>query len=144
MPYSYFEHISDVGLRASAETLERAFEEGAAAMLAVIFELDTIDEVTNVGITARARLVELLFVEVLNELLSIQGRDELALKRLETIEIKRTGDGGGFVYRGTAHGEALDRSRHGLKTEVKGATYSELYYNGGEGGEHILKCVIDV
>ncbi len=142
MPYSYFEHISDVGLRASARTLERAFEEGAAAMLAVIFDLDTVDEVTSVSITARARVVELLFVEVLNELLSIQGRDELALKRLETIEIKRTGDG--FVYRGTAHGEALDRERHGLKTEVKGATYSELYYNGGEGGEHVLKCVIDV
>jgi SHS2 domain-containing protein len=142
MPYSYFEHISDVGLRASAKTLPRAFEEGAAAMLAVIFDLDTIDEVMNVGITARARLVELLFVEVLNEILSIQGRDELALKRLETIEIKRVD--GDFVYRGTAHGEALDRSRHGLKTEVKGATYSELYYNGGEGGEHVLKCVIDV
>ncbi len=142
MPYSYFEHISDDGLQASAKTLEDAFEEGATAMLAVIFDLDTITEVMSVGITARAHVVELLFVEVLNELLSIQGRDELALKRLETIEIKRTGDG--FVYSGTAHGEPLDTARHGLKTEVKGATYSELYYNSGEGGEHVLKCVIDV
>jgi tRNA nucleotidyltransferase (CCA-adding enzyme) len=142
VPYSYFEHISDIGLQASAETIERAFEEGAAAMLAVIFDLDTVAEVTSVGITARARVMELLFVEVLNELLSIQGRDELALKRLETIEIRRVNDG--FIYKGTAHGEPLDRSRHGLKTEVKGATYSGLYYNGGEDGEHVLKCVIDV
>ena len=49
MPYSYFEHISDVGLLASAKTLEGAFEEGATAMLAVIFDLDTVTEVISVG-----------------------------------------------------------------------------------------------
>jgi SHS2 domain-containing protein len=59
VPYSYFEHISDVGLRASARTLEDAFEAGAEGMLAIIFDLDTIDELASVGITARAPEVEL-------------------------------------------------------------------------------------
>jgi SHS2 domain-containing protein len=80
-------------------------------------------------------------VEVLNEVVSIQSRDELALKRLETIELKSGPDG--FIYRGTAHGEKF-AGKHVVKTEVKGATYSELYYNNGEGGEHILECVLDV
>ncbi len=141
MPYSYFEHISDVGLRASGTTLEDAFEAGAEGMLAIIFDLDTIDELASVEITARAPEVELLFVEVLNEVVSIQSRDELALKRLETTELSRGPDG--FIYRGTAHGEGF-ADKHVVKTEVKGATYSGLYYNNGEKGEHILKCVLDV
>jgi SHS2 domain-containing protein len=141
VPYSYFEHISDVGLRASAPTLEGAFEAGAEGMLAIIFDLDTIDETTSVEITARAREVDLLFVEVLNEIVSIQSRDELALKRLETVELSRGPDG--FIYRGTAHGEGF-ADKHVVKTEVKGATYSGLYYNEGEGGEHVLECVLDV
>ncbi len=142
MPYTYSEHISDIGICATGETLEAAFEEGAAAMLNVMFDLDTIDERTSVEISAEARDIELLFVEVLNEALSVQGRDDIALKRLECMEIKKTDIGFGFT--GVAHGEQFSRARHSVKTEVKGATYSGLEYSKTPEGAHILRCVLDV
>ncbi len=142
MPYSYTEHISDIGIRAEGDTLAAAFESGVEAVLGVMFELDTIDERLDVPIIARAREADLLFVEVINEVISMQGRDALALKRLKTDELKNTDNG--FVYRGTAYGEKLNLDKHGVKTEVKGATYSGLRYNKGEGGTHILECILDV
>ena len=142
MPYRYFEHISDIGIEASAPTLEGAFEAGAEAMLSVMFDLATIGRTTRVGISAAAPEVDLLFVETLNEVLSIQGRDELALKTLTGVKITR-GDKG-YALIGTAVGEGMDLTRHGVRTEVKGATYSGLSYNGGAGGAHVLRCVLDV
>lgn len=141
MVYSYTEHVSDIGIVASAPTLEAAFEEGVKAALDVMFELPTVNETLGVEITASAPEIDLLFVEVLNEVLSIQGRDELALKRLETGEIRKAG--GEYLFKGTAFGERLDLRRHGVKTEVKGATYSGLSYAVEKGG-HTLRCVLDV
>lgn len=142
MPYRYFEHISDIGIEASAETLPKAFEDGAAAMLSVMFDLKTVGEEVSVDIHADAPEVDLLFIEMLNEILSIQGRDELALKRLTGVEIKRSDEG--FTLTGTALGEKIDLEKHGVMTEVKGATYSGLFYNNGRDGVHLLKCVLDV
>ncbi|MBI5345432.1 MAG: archease [Deltaproteobacteria bacterium] len=141
MPYSYIEHISDIGIKASAPTLQEAFEAGAEAMLNVMFDLGTIDEAGSVPINAEAGDIALLFVEVLNEVLSIQGRDSLALKRLKTREIKDTG--AGFAYCGEAFGEGFDPEKHAVKTEVKGATYSGLQYTEA-GNEYTLQCILDV
>lgn len=142
MPYGYSEHISDIGIAATGQTLESAFEEGASAMLNVMFDLSTIDEKTSVKISAEARDIEMLFVEVLNEVLSVQGRDDIALKRLECAEIKKTNAGFGFT--GAAFGEAFSRDKHSVKTEVKGATYSGLNYGKTPDGGHVLRCVLDV
>src|SRR3972149_8981512 len=141
MPYTHFDHISDIGIRCEAHTLEGAFEEGVRAMLDVMFELETIDETLSVTIQAEAGEIETLFVEVLNEVLSVQGRDELALKRLETGEMKEAG--GRFTFMGKAWGEKIDLEKHGVKTEVKGATYSGRKYTL-EDGNHVLQCVLDV
>lgn len=142
MPYSYFEHISDIGIEAVGSDIGSAFEAGAEAALNVMFDLDTIEEKEPVDIIAEAADVEMLFVEVINEVISIQGRDELALKRLKTGKI--TSRDGKLAFSGAAFGEKFDPVKHGVKTEVKGATYSGLYYNGGKGGEHVLRCILDV
>lgn len=139
--YEYFEHISDAGFRAEGEDLDEMFECGAEAALAVMFELDTIEEKSSTSVEAEAPEIDLLFVEVINELLSIIGRDELALKRLQAEEIKKTDKG--YSFRGLAHGERLDLDRHGVKIEVKGATYSRLAYECSN-GVHAITCVLDV
>ncbi|TAN64364.1 archease [bacterium] len=141
MPYSYIEHTADIGIRAVGKTLEEAFEAGAEAMLSIMFELKTINEAKSVKITATAPEIDLLFVEVLNEILSIQGRDMLALIRLERVKIKKTASG--FAFTGYALGEPLDLKKHEVKTEVKGATYSGLRYSLSDSG-HQLECILDV
>lgn len=142
MPYSYIEHISDIGIHAEGDTLAGAFESGVEAVLGVMFSLDTIDEKMEAPIEASAREIDLLFVEVINEVLSMQGRDGLALKRLEVRELEKTDKG--FVFTGIARGERLNLDKHEVRTEVKGATYSGLRYYKGEDGRHVLECILDV
>ena len=142
MPYSYTEHISDVCIRAQGRTLEEAFEAGAEAMLNCMFGLESIEEKTSVEITAEAGEIDLLFVEVLNEVLSIQGRDGLALKRLKAEAILLKGKN--LSFKGAVFGERFDPEKHAVKTEVKAATYSGLRYSRGEKDSHILECVLDV
>ncbi|MCR4287367.1 MAG: archease [Deltaproteobacteria bacterium] len=142
MPYSYIEHISDVCIRAQGHTLEEAFEAGAEAMLNCMFGLETIEEKNSVEIIAEAGEIDLLFVEVMNEVLSIQGRDGLALKRLKAEEISSAD--GRLTFKGAAFGEKFDPEKHAVKTEVKAATYSGLRYSRGEKDNHILECVLDV
>lgn len=131
-----------MGIEASATTLAEAFEAGAEAMLNLMFDLSTVEESLSFPIAATGRDVELLFVEVLNETLSVQGLHGLALKRLKVGSIKA--QDGNIAFSGTAYGERFDAGKHVVKTEVKGATYSGLSYNNGEGGTHILRCVLDV
>ncbi|MBI5970987.1 MAG: archease [Deltaproteobacteria bacterium] len=142
MPYAYREHIADMGIEASAGTLAGAFEAGVEAMLNLMFDLSTIEESLSFPVAATGRDIELLFVEVLNETLSIQGLRGLALKRIKVDSIKTDDDR--VALSGIVYGEKFDRQKHVVKTEVKGATYSGLFYNSGEGGTHVLRCVLDV
>jgi SHS2 domain-containing protein len=143
MPYAYIEHVSDIGIRAAGADLLSAFESGVEAMLNVMFDLTTIGEAEGVAIRAEAFEIDLLFVEVLNEVLSLQGVEGLALRRLEAKDVSGPGDKG-YSFSGTAFGERFDPARHVVRTEVKGATYSGLRYVRGEAGEHIFECVLDV
>lgn len=111
-------------------------------MLNCMFGLETIEEKNSVEIIAEAGEVDLLFVEVLNEVLSIQGRDGLALKRLEAGKISSAD--GRLTFKGSAFGESFAPEKHAVKTEVKAATYSGLKYSRGEEDGHILECVLDV
>ncbi|MBI5599372.1 MAG: archease [Deltaproteobacteria bacterium] len=141
MPYSYMEHASDVGIHAEGETIGKAFESGAEAMLNVMFDLSTIRPTVDVTFSAEAGDEALLFVEVLNEILSIQDRHSLAVKRLEAVEIKQTGSGLSFI--GRIYGEPFNPEKHAVKTEVKAATYSGLSCVAVD-GKYILECVVDV
>ena len=141
MPYSYMEHISDVGIRAEGKTLEEAFESGAEAALNVMFDLETIEHTIKITFGADAPDLAALFVEVLNETLSIQDRHSLAVKSLKVDEIKKTA--AGHIFIGTLYGEPFDREKHEVKTDVKAATYSGLKYYEKD-GLHVFECVVDV
>lgn len=141
MPYIFLEHVSDVGIQAEGETVEEAFESGAEAVFATFFDLAAVEEKISLSVEAAAPALDLLFVEVLNELISLRDRENLALKRLEAGGIEKTDSG--YSFTGTARGEAVDLERHTVKTEVKGATYAGLSYETRD-GRHIFKCVLDV
>ena len=142
MPYTYLDHDADVGIRASGASVEEAFEEGAKAMLNVMWDISTIEERQNVSIECEARDVPELFVEMLNEILFKQGVEELALARLKIDEIKRQ-ENGRYKLKGIAFGEPLDIDKHAVKTEVKAATYAGLRYEEKE-GQHMVQCILDV
>ena len=141
MSYSYIEHTADVGIRAEGVSIEETVESAASAMLEVMFVTHSIEEKISVTFGVSAADISTLIVEVLNELLSIQDRHSLALKKLQAMGIKPVA--GGFSFIGAARGEELDLNRHEVKTEVKAATYAGLKYES-IGGLHALECVLDV
>lgn len=144
MPYTYYEHISDIGIRAEGDTLEEALCSGVAAALAVMFDLDTVGEGVEAEVRAAAPEVDLLFVEVINEVLSLMGRKDLALRGMKDVRVERNEGTEEYEFTGTVFGERFDAEKIVAETEVKGATYSGLEYSRGPGGEHVFTCVLDV
>ncbi len=141
MGYAYLDHISDIGIKASGESMEEAFKCGAEAVLNIFFDTETIGDEISVTIKAKAPAPDLLFIESLNELISIQDRESLALKGIREIQIDEGTDGFSFIA--SAYGESFNPVKHQVKCEVKGATYSGLSYETKK-GIHTFTCVVDV
>ncbi len=141
MPYSYLEHAADVGIMATGAALEEAFESGAEALLNIMYDIETIECTREVPVTGEAENIPMLFVEVLNEILSLQDIEGIAFKKLMAEEIGE--HDGLYRFTGAAGGEPFDAGKHTIRTEAKAATYAGLDYRVEE-GEHILQCIIDV
>ena len=141
MGYVYLDHISDIGIQASGESMEEAFKCGAEAVLNIAFDTEALGDDTSVKLKALAPAPELLFIESLNELISIQDREELALKSIRDVQIEEVP--GGLSFTATAYGESFNPDLHTVKCEVKGATYSGLSYEVKK-GKHTFTCVVDV
>ena len=141
MPYNYLEHAADVGIMATGATIHEAFESGAEALLNIMYDLDTIECTRELPVTGEAEDIALLFVEVLNEILSLQDIEGIALKKLTAEEIGE--HDGIYRFTGVAGGEPFDAEKHTVRTEAKAATYAGLDYRV-EDSKHILQCIIDV
>lgn len=136
MTFEIFEHRADVGVRGFGETIEEAFIEGARAMFSVMANLDTVQPLESFEVEVSASDEGALFVEWLNELLSIADLNEMVFSEFE-VEIS------GNSLKGRASGEKWDIEKHEPKTEVKAATYSQLLVKK-ENGSYVAQCIVDV
>jgi SHS2 domain-containing protein len=141
MSFKYLDHEADVGIRAEGASVEEAFCEGARAMFNVMADLDQVAQTKRVEITCESDTMALLFVQWLNELISVADVEGMLFSRFEIPKI--ASKNGRFLIRGTAYGETIDPARHKLKTEVKAATYSGLRYEV-LAGRHVVQCVVDL
>lgn len=141
MPYSYLDHTADVGISACGSSLKEAFSSGAEALLNLVYELPAIDKRASVDIEAEAPSFELLFVEVLNELIGLLDTKGLAIRSLEATEIVEVA--GIVSFTGKAMGEPFDPEKHPVKTEVKAATYSGLRLTEAA-DRTTIQCLLDI
>ena len=145
MAFKYLEHEADVGLEAEGATLEEAFCEGAKATFNIMVDIKEVAPKKRVDIYCEADSIPSLFIQWLNELLSQADLNSMFFSRFEMKHVRLTGqkDAEKWVAEGAAFGEAIDTSKHKLKTEAKAATYYGLKYET-KGKKHIFRCVIDV
>ncbi len=136
MTFEIFEHRADVGIRGLGKTMEEAFEGAALAMFSVMVDPGTVRPIESFDIEVSASDDGALFVEWLNELLSLADLNDMAFSAFE-VEIS------GSSLKGKASGEKWDLERHEPKTEVKAATYSSLLVKN-ENGSYIAQCIVDV
>lgn len=136
MLYETFDHRADIGVRGYGKSAEEAFENGAKALFSVMVDLKDVKPEEREDVSCEASDREMLFVEWLNSLLSLSHlSDKLFCNFKVRIEGNR--------LTGSAWGERLDKEKHHMMTEVKGATYSMLKV-GREGDVYIAQCIVDV
>lgn len=135
--WEHFAHVADVGVRGFGSTRERAFEQAALAMTAVLTDPAGVAPRERVEIACEAPDEELLLAEWLNALVY-----EMATRKMlfSSYEVKIHGR----RLRGTARGEPVDPGRHKPAVEVKGATYTELKVARRAEGGWVAQCVLDV
>jgi SHS2 domain-containing protein len=141
MSYQYLDHTADLGIRASGNTLEQAFEQGAQAMLDAIADVPSPSPQLVCQISSSAPDIPALFCEWLNELLYQADVHRALWQNARVTHLEQTGSE--WKLQGVAYGEPLDGAHHTLHTEVKAATYAGLSYRRSE-GQHILECVLDL
>jgi tRNA nucleotidyltransferase (CCA-adding enzyme) len=135
--WEHFHHQADIGIRGIGQTLEEAFEDGAAALMAVICSPDTVEAKECIKIECKAEKKDLLFADWINALIYEMDVRKMLFRRFEvTIENHK--------LTAKAWGEKTDPDRHELAVEVKAATFMELKAYKNDDGQWVVQCVVDV
>jgi tRNA nucleotidyltransferase (CCA-adding enzyme) len=135
--WEHFPHQADMGIRGVGPTRERAFEEAALAMTAIVTNPENVAEDSAVTISCEAPDDELLLVDWLNALIFEMASRHMLFSR---FEVKLDGQN----LNGTAWGETVDPEKHQPAVEIKGATYTELKVAQRDHGDWLAQCVVDV
>jgi tRNA nucleotidyltransferase (CCA-adding enzyme) len=135
--WSHFPHSADVGVRGVGPTLAQAFERAATALFAAVADLREVRPTAAVQIQCHAPDDRLLLVDWLNALIYESSVRKMLFSRFE-VEIERG------ALKAQAWGEAIDRSRHAVAAEPKGATFTELKVERAADGAWVAQCVVDV
>ena len=138
MSFSYFDHEADIGIVGEAETIEKAFEEGAQALLNLIAEGNALENETCIVRVEEWDLVS-LWVFFLNSLLLEMDKRACFFAKCEICHITN--------LRGKHQLEAklisLVKASAQLKREVKAATFCEVQVANTKHGWRV-QCVVDI
>jgi tRNA nucleotidyltransferase (CCA-adding enzyme) len=135
--WEHFEHQADIGVRGVGATKQRAFEQAALALTAVITDLANVVPKEKVQIACEAADDELLLIEWLSSLLF-----EMACRKMLFSQFDVTIDH--HTLTAVCRGEKIDVAKHSPAVEVKGATYMMLSVKKNDDGKWIAQCVVDV
>ncbi len=128
-------------IQVEAGTLNDLFLEAASGLFSLMYDKEEVEAKRSLAIQAYADSAEHLFVEFLNELLSLMGLSEMFFCAL-TIEVVNISPGRCYL-RGILSGEKADPKKHKPKTEVKAATYSGLKFVETP-GHYMAQCLLDL
>ena len=117
--YELIEHTADVGIRVKGDDLEGLFANAALAMFDVIAEARNEEAVSKeINIRLKADNLEELFIDWLNELLSLSATKELIFSAFKITRLDKNN------LEAVAVG--CDSKNYRMNSEVKAATYHEL------------------
>jgi SHS2 domain-containing protein len=120
MPFEYFDHTADVGLRVRARDLPTLFADAGRGLAGLIVEnADDVLPVQRLHVELRSDSVEDLLFDWLSELIFTFETRHFVLTGFE-VQIE------GSSLFAAARGEAFDPARHHVAHEVKAVTYHDL------------------
>lgn len=139
--YTLLEHEADIGLRCTGDCWECAFSAGGLGLLEIMAEPSSVRAVDTREIEVSGGDIGALFVSWLNELLYMRDAEDLLFSSFD-LRIE-AGEDDLYHLKARASGERLSSKRHGLKAEVKAATFSGLKY-GEKNGRYFVQCLLDL
>jgi SHS2 domain-containing protein len=118
--YELIEHTADIGIRVRGEDLKNLFRNAALAMFEIISEKNkaAAEKTEKINLKQKADAADELFVNWLNELLSLSAVKELIfsdfqIKKIDENNLEATLIGSSF-------------KNYKINTEIKAATYHGL------------------
>jgi SHS2 domain-containing protein len=115
--YRLLDHTADVKVEIYGTDLTELFTNAAACLFDLMLDRDTVGETRSEPVSLESADLPELFLDWLRELLFVFSTRSLAIRRVEIGSIEPTS------LKAIVFGETFDHERHGLKTEVKTATY---------------------
>ena len=135
--WEHFHHLADIGVRGTGSSIEQAFEQAALALTAVVTDPASVRVLKKINIECVEQDRELLFVDWLNAVIYAMVTGNMLFS---DFNVNIEGD----KLTATLGGEDMDRDRHELAVEPKGATLTELKVARRDDGAWLAQCVIDV
>ncbi|MHA1267178.1 MAG: archease [Candidatus Helarchaeota archaeon] len=138
--FRFLDHISDVYIEATGETIEEAFTQAIYALFETMTDLGSIDPIQKHAIVIEAEDLKALLFELINEFLFLFDTKNLLFSK---CDFKIEQEAGKYKLVGECWGEEFKAEKHPMRTEIKAPTYSLM-----EIEEHpkriVLRFVIDI
>jgi tRNA nucleotidyltransferase (CCA-adding enzyme) len=134
--WEHFAHQADIGIKATADSISKAFEDAAVALTAIVTEPKKVDAVECVKIECSAEDDELLLVNWLSSVIYEMDVRKMLFSRFE-VQIEN------LTVRAKIWGEKINQIKHSPAVEPKAVTYNQLSVKE-ENGKWTVQCVIDV
>ena len=139
--WKLFSHQSDIGIRAKAAILSRAFEDAALGLTAIITDPKDVETLQPVDIECGGENEEALFFNWMSRVIyemdvrkMLFGRYEVKIENVKRENLKLSA---------IAWGEKINFDRHSPAVEPKAVTLNQLSVKE-ENKEWTVQCVIDV
>jgi len=135
--FTLLSHPADIGIEARGATLSEAFTHVADGLMSLLVEPGTVHGRRMREIVLEGNDLEHLLFLWLSEILYLCEGEQFLVRHATVTGVTPS------HLRAIVVGEPLDRSRHVLRTEVKGITYHQLAVTQN-GGEHVLRVFVDI
>ena len=134
--YEIIEHTADVGIRVKGKDLKDLFRKAALAISDISSEKITKDKkIKTITIRQKAENLDELFVNWLNELLSLSAVKELIFEDAKIKKLDNT------CLEATVSGSNIKNYK--VNTEIKAATYHDLKLEQTRSG-YVAEVIFDV
>lgn len=134
--WEHFPHQADIGIKASGDSLSKAFEDAAVGLTAIITEPKNIDARESIKIKCTGENEEILLVNWLNAIIY-----ETAVRKMLFGKFNVRIDN--LKLSATIWGEKINPEKHCPAVEPKAVTYNQLNVRK-ENNKWFVQCVIDV
>ena len=136
--FEFFDHTSDVGIRAFGKTIDEAFENSALAIFEIMTDTSKVRPLKKIEVNVNGFDLENLLYRWIEVLLA-EYDDSLTLFSKFKVKVDKEKNS----LTGEAVGEKFDPDIHERRTVVKAMTYHELEIAEDENGWKI-SFVVDI